>query len=219
MAPITNQGAGPERQHNTVTYDARTGLILTVNDVLSPQECESLIAFAEGVGFADAPITTSHGFIMAKDIRDNTRVMVDDPERAHDLWRRLEAVIPKKRGGGWTAIGLNERLRFYRYEPGQRFAWHRDGAFAREVELVGQPKRRERSHLTLLLYLNDGFEGGETEIDLGTGECSMISPVRGGALLFAHHLRHQGVAVRRGRKYVLRSDVMYVHDGATFTGG
>jgi prolyl 4-hydroxylase len=29
------------------------------------------------------------------------------------------------------------------------------------------------------------------------------------ALLFDHHLLHEGAAVMSGRKYVLRSDVMY----------
>ncbi|BAB77096.1 hypothetical protein ACN23B_28710 (plasmid) [Anabaena sp. FACHB-709] len=34
-------------------------------------------------------------------------------------------------------------------------------------------------------------------------------PVTGMALCFVHDVVHEGVAVVQGRKYVLRSDVMY----------
>ena len=53
-------------------------------------------------------------------------------------------------------MGLNERLRFLRYDPGQYFLQHPDGHFSRG--------RRERSFITLLLYLNEGYVGGHTTI-------------------------------------------------------
>lgn len=59
-------------------------------------------------------------------------------------------------------------------------------------------------------YLNDGYGGGETWFRNVT-----VTPKRGSALLFEHHLEHAGVAVAGGRKYVLRTDVMYFPD---FTG-
>ena len=96
------------------------------------------------------------------------------------------------------AVGLNERFRCYRYEPGQRFAPHRDGYFERND--------RERSLLTFMIYLNDDFSGGETAF-LSYG-CS-AKPRVGTALLFQHLLDHEGCVVRSGVKYVLRSDVMY----------
>jgi hypothetical protein len=36
-----------------------------------------------------------------------------------------------------------------------------------------------------------------------------ITPVKGMALLFHHPVLHRGDAVTAGRKYVLRTDVMY----------
>jgi hypothetical protein len=56
------------------------------------------------------------------------------------------------------------------------------------------------------LLLNDGFEGGETSFEDAT-----IVPATGKALFFVHQLRHKGQPVIRGRKYVLRTDVMYRH--------
>lgn len=60
------------------------------------------------------------------------------------------------------------------------------------------------SRLTLLVYLNDGFEGGATDF-----RDFAVTPRTGDALLFVHDTWHEGQAVTRGHKYVLRSDVMY----------
>jgi prolyl 4-hydroxylase len=63
-----------------------------------------------------------------------------------------------------------------------------------------------KSLLTLMVYLNDDFEGGETEFP-EQGET--IVPRAGTALLFQHMLLHAGKRVRSGVKMVLRSDVLY----------
>jgi hypothetical protein len=52
--------------------------------------------------------------------------------------------------------------------------------------------------------LNDDFDGGETLFEDVT-----IEPERGMALIFAHGYLHEGGEVLAGRKYVLRTDVMY----------
>ena len=93
---------------------------------------------------------------------------------------------------------MNERFRCYRYEPGQRFAPHFDGAFVRDAH--------ERSHLTLMVYLNEGFGGGSTAFLDWDRE---VAPRLGSALVFQHRLLHEGCTVTSGVKYVLRSDVMY----------
>jgi hypothetical protein len=63
-----------------------------------------------------------------------------------------------------------------------------------------------------MAYLNDGFEGGETNFEL-LHERITVSPKAGMALLFVHHLLHEGAPIRSGRKYVLRSDVMFAPGG------
>lgn len=72
------------------------------------------------------------------------------------------------------------------------------------VDLSYRPSAQERSFLTVILYLNDDYSGGQTRF----GPVA-VQPKAGMALLFPHELRHEGEAVTAGTKEVLRTDVMY----------
>lgn len=169
--------------------------IYTLPDFLSAQECSDFIKLSEAAGFEAATLATIDGAKLQPKIRNNSRVILDNPELAAKLWQRAASDIPRILNGR-QALGLNERFRFYRYDPGQQFAGHVDAPFRRS--------NGEASQLTFMIYLNDDFVGGETKFD----EVS-ISPVKGMALIFRHELFHEGATLKQGRKYVLRSDVMY----------
>jgi predicted 2-oxoglutarate/Fe(II)-dependent dioxygenase YbiX len=176
-------------------------LVYVVRHFMSDTECEQLIAVGEAAGFATAPISTSSGPVIATDIRNNTRVMFDRPELADRLWLRTRDLVPEGIEDR-DALGLNERFRLYRYDPGERFAPHYDGAYRRNAD--------EKSELSLMVYLNDGFEGGETRFYHEDHRLRLtVRPERGMALFFLHCQLHEGSPVRSGRKYVARTDVMY----------
>ena len=176
--------------------------IFLVHDFLAPEECVALIALSEQAGFGAAPITTSTGFVMRKDVRNNERVMIDDVPFALQLFERVRGFLPSPFMFR-TVVGLNERFRYYRYDIGQRFAPHYDGCFERD--------NGERSEFTFMIYLNDDFSGGETKFYHGERK-RIIVPRQGTALVFYHHQLHEGAPVEKGRKYVLRTDVMYLPD-------
>ena len=181
--------------------------LLTIDGFFSPAECAAHIRRSEGKGYEAATIATRGGAVMNTAIRNNDRLIVDDPDLAAELWRHLEPFVPSPLFGR-AAIGLNERLRYYRYEPGQTFRPHQDGSFRRD--------NGEKSQVTFMVYLNDGFGGGSTKFDLRYphGEMEVV-PRAGTALLFVHSFRHEGAVVTSGAKYVLRSDVMYgLSDGS-----
>ena len=177
-----------------------------IPDFLSAEECAAFIRFSEDKGYGEAPVTTAFGMVMMKDVRNNDRVMVDDAAEAARLHARARPFLPPKIHEKWRPCGLNERLRFYRYDRRQQFDWHYDGCYERETG--------ERSFFTFMIYLNEGFSGGNTIFDelgdvRGGPNRLVVSPQQGMALLFRHPLLHQGEPVAAGRKYVLRTDVMY----------
>lgn len=177
--------------------DLTQPLWFTVDDVLSPAECDALIARIEAAGPEIAPITRAEGAVVDLGTRNNSRVMFDDPALAALLFERVQDRVPPEISRS-RVVGANERLRCYRYERGQRFAPHYDGWFARSAD--------ERSYLTFMVYLNDGFSGGDTALlDLGV----TVTPKRGSALFFQHAILHEGCEVTGGVKYAVRSDIMY----------
>jgi predicted 2-oxoglutarate/Fe(II)-dependent dioxygenase YbiX len=175
--------------------------IITIENFLSPEECEQYIGMSREIGYVDASITTKSGPVMHPEIRNNSRVILDEEQMAVTLWERIQPFVPSPLFGR-HAIGLNERWRFYQYEEGQRFKMHQDGSVKRG--------NGEKSQVTFMIYLNDEAQGGETRFELtGTGEIITVVPKTGMALLFLHTLRHEGAPVLNGRKFVMRSDVMY----------
>merc|ERR1712224_1170030 len=87
-----------------------------------------------------------------------------------------------------------------------------------------------RSFLTVMLYLTGGFNGGATVFlpdDLQIGRqwtaddvLAEAIPEPGMCLVFVHSLMHAGAPVSRPdhesmpMKYIVRSELMYVRDGA-----
>lgn len=171
--------------------------VFVVDGFFSPEECREYIDRAERIGFSEATVNGPSGAYVNKGMRDNERVILDDFSLASALWARLAEFVPEN--DDWVANGLNERFRFYRYDAGQQFDWHFDAPWA---------AHGRQSRLTFMVYLNDGFEGGATELFGETQSPVVVAPKAGTALVFNHNILHRGAPVLSGRKYVVRSDVM-----------
>lgn len=181
--------------------------IFMVEGVFTPDECQHLIHQGEAMGFEAASVTTAAGAKMMPNVRNNDRVVYEDAVFAASLWQRVREYVPQQMDG-YPAVGLNERFRFYRYDQGQRFKRHQDG---RVYAADGRVSR-----LSFLIYLNAGYEGGETvfrEYTMVSGETIkhefIINAEIGKGLFFIHERKHEGAVIRAGRKYLLRTDVMY----------
>ncbi len=167
-----------------------------VHDLFTADECKAHIEQVDQLGTEKAKVGGGAGFYAPK-LRNNQRLIVDSPDYAALLFERATEYLPEEMNG-CQLVGVNERLRYYLYGPGQFFGPHRDGAFIRDDY--------ERSRLTFMVYLNDDFEGGHTIFHDLSEEAR---PRRGSALFFQHRLLHEGAKVTAGQKYVLRTDVMY----------
>jgi prolyl 4-hydroxylase len=98
---------------------------------------------------------------------------------------------------GRTFVGLSyERIIVAHYQKGDFFARHTDAAYLREPGVS--------SLFSVLIYLNDDFEGGETSFpDL----LRIVKPEAGCALVFGHG--HIGLPISQGDKYALHLFAMY----------
>ena len=73
--------------------------IFTVSCLFTPQECQELVAKGEAIGFEAASVTTSSGAQMMTNIRNNDRVIMEDPEFARAVWERVREMVPQEIGG------------------------------------------------------------------------------------------------------------------------
>jgi hypothetical protein len=126
--------------------------------------------------------------------------------------------------GVWRPAGLNECLRFCKYNPGDFFRKHCDACFVRSED--------EQSWFTTMFYLNGNFEGGATNFLAIDGPSSAyedqlnaaqkdeimasVAPETGLCLLFFQPgLLHEGEDLHKGLKYILRTDMMFQRDLST----
>ncbi|MEL6106904.1 MAG: 2OG-Fe(II) oxygenase [Planctomycetota bacterium] len=180
------------------TVDPRSTLVARIRNALSAEACAELVTKIDELGPETAPINTSEGTQVRTDIRNNERVMFDDFELAAALFEVAKGHVPSEMRNR-KLVGANERFRCYRYRPGMRFAMHSDGSFERNNE--------EKSFYTFLIYLNEDFGGGET--NLVTRPELSVKPETGLGLVFQHPIIHEGAEVTYGTKYVARTDLMY----------
>lgn len=199
-----------------------------LKDVLSPTECEAIIAAGEHLGFKpDAPITEEgeESSILAHNF-----YWIVDPAFNERLWSRVAPFVPTEVAGK-KVRGLNRRFRVYRYVPGAEYRAHIDGAWppsgiTEEDKYVydsSPPNAKQSSLFTFLVYLNDEFEAGETTFFLpsareGSMNAYSVKPVQGSVAMFPHgetegSLLHEGTGVKKEgvptAKYVIRTDVLY----------
>ncbi|MFO0563681.1 MAG: 2OG-Fe(II) oxygenase [Polyangiales bacterium] len=188
-------------------FDFTRPLIQTIDALFSAEECARIIESVRGDEWLEATINSHRGRVVDRSIRDASTAVVRDDSLAETLFSRVRASVPPsmivedfETGARVTMEpeGVFVPLRVYRYTAGQRFGLHHDQSYLREDGA--------RSLLTLLVYLNDDFTGGETDFP---EQRRCVTPQTGSALWFQHMLLHAGRAVNDGVKYVLRSDVLY----------
>ncbi len=205
-----SEGSSPSlATKNFLLYYAMESGYKIIDNVLNSRICRNLIEMSEEIGYQEADLSLESGAEMRKDRRDNARALYSD----ETLRMILESLIwdhaPQKmlyiaEGGAFQTaklLGLSGKFRFYRYYPGEQFKRHRDS---------NQEERHRVSLVTVLFYLNTPEEGGETYIcDNFLEYKPKVEPVEGRCLMFDHALMHSGEPLIKGKKYVLRTDLLY----------
>jgi predicted O-methyltransferase YrrM len=229
------------------------GPAFVVDGILSQTTCEDLIQlFEQDLGFGEFKAGKNHHgamqVVVSRDISDRVgQALSRHVDIAEVNARRLEMAGPDAEDQDVRLVyaGLNRRWRIYRYAPGgeETFAPHIDAGFPPSglsedgTQLVWDATDQYDgdvvARLSVLLYLNDDFVGGETKfyqprVDTYSDDQQVIASVRpktGSALVFPqaigedavqyareHWPLHEGAPVVSGTrpKYVIRSDVLFV---------
>ncbi|KAG0369809.1 hypothetical protein BC939DRAFT_445906 [Gamsiella multidivaricata] len=186
----------------------------TLQDILSPKECAALITRSESIGYDVALVNVSQtgAGVHIPGYRDGQRVLIDDIPFAAELFSRIRPFIPATYQSR-PIIGMNERLRFLKYNPGDQFQQHMDGEY-RRADGSGHVTK-----ITVQFYLNEACKGGATTFleermlwrqdGDEDGKKLAVEPKTGQVLVFQHDLVHEGSRVTEGVKYVIRSDILY----------
>lgn len=202
---------GPSRVEPIAMPWSPRKLAFKVRNVLTPQQCKALIRAVEFSGsYAPALVHGGNGNkVLDKATRDSSRCMVPHSTLANVLFQRAVAPIAQALAARKRPTEVNELLRFLKYERGQRFDQHHDNPYVRPRN---HPRAGERSRFTILLYLNEGYDGGSTRFYSGwygdRTETYDVVPEMGMAIVHEHDILHAGTPVVSGTKFCIRSDVM-----------
>ena len=117
----------------------------------------------------------------------------------------VERVIAKFAG---VKLAFAEPIVVLRYEPGQFYHWHYDAIHTYTAEIEAELERFGQRSKTAILYLNDDFEGGETEFK---APYIQVKPETAAILVFDNTDQtgkpipsslHRGCEVISGQKWV-----------------
>jgi prolyl 4-hydroxylase len=162
--------------------------------LLTPDECAHIAIAAQDLMEPSSVLDPATGRRIAHPIRTSDGAVIG-PTREdlviQALNRRIAAISA-------TAVEQGEPLAVLRYSPGQQYRLHLD-------TIAGAANQRIK---TVLVYLNEGYGGGETQFPtLGL----TVRPRAGDAIVFTNTLpdgrpderaRHAGLPVTRGAKWL-----------------
>jgi hypothetical protein len=181
--------------------------ILIVKEYLSREACERIVAYAEsqtakpiGVNIFDAKNNTIDGMALDR-TRLTEHVKIDG--MACDIINLFNDVFCNRVAPFYdVAFQYYERPQILRYPVGGHYAVHADSeCWNKDLQRWTRTSARDYS---VVLYLNDDFEGGEFEF---TEQKYRIKPEPGMLVTFPsdHRFRHTALPTRSGIRYALVS--------------
>ena len=191
--------------------------VISCTDILTRKECKQLISDIESN-------QTPKSFYVKNDIN-----------LANQLWMIVNKALPcnlhkcnpipymnsQSCGDEYTPIGVNEHIRFYKYEVGKYILNHDNcRMFRYRFDKDTNKYYQQMTFFTLLVYLNDEFEDGETLYctNLSNGKSTKykytdydleLKPMTGVALISDHDTPYVNKYPKTGCKYILRTEIIY----------
>lgn len=177
---------------------------LSVTNFITKDLCNKIIDFSEQHNFESLEKE------YVKSYRNSERILIKSSVLADNIWKSLlqildiddfKNVAPRGFGteGNWVIHSVNPMFRISKYHKGGHFSKHSDAGYVINDNY--------RSSFSLLIYLNQNYEGGHTSVYQNDIKYDIL-PQSGKMVMFNHNLEHQGNRVNTGYKYILRADIM-----------
>jgi prolyl 4-hydroxylase len=189
------------------TFEKSGFVVKEFDKFLSHAECDSLMAFCESQKMEQSSVL-SYGaksdIAVKMDSRESkTKWLQNDQHPVANKMADFAAELSGK------PVGNQEMLQVVKYDDGGKFNPHFDACDIEEPEYKKRVNHGAGQRLaTLLVYLNDTYEGGETDfVEIGY----KVKPQKGKAVFFWDTddkeeilplSRHMGCEVRGGNKWI-----------------
>ena len=175
-----------------------------IEDVFTKEECDKMIEASEKNKYTQAGLYTDgygneHFFL---DKRKSERSIIDNQDFSKFLYRKIFKYLPKKYNN-IKIHSINNRFRFLKYNIGDYFIRHRDTNY--------QSPDGSISLITILIYLNENYEGAYTTFFSDPDDFSgyILKPKIGMVCLMDQSIGHEVNSLINGTKYVVRTEIMY----------
>ncbi|MGH2646913.1 MAG: 2OG-Fe(II) oxygenase [Ginsengibacter sp.] len=160
--------------------------IWIIEDFISRQQCNDIIDKIEKTNFKVAR--------QYKEGRHNKETFLEESAIVTLLQNKFKEISNSSNPPEFEVTEFSLPLEFYKYEAGDFIKRHSDAPRGLDGRY---------SKLTLVLYLSDNCNGGETYFEKYNLK---VNPKSGNALLFEQQLNHEALIVTSGTKYVLRTN-------------
>jgi len=173
-----------------------------IEDVFTKEECDKMIDISEKNGYHNIGKADNTFEDIYLEKRKSGRTIIDNDSLANNLYKKIYKYIPKKYNNKMV-YGINNRFRFLKYNVGDYFARHRDNNYESPDGSI--------SYITILIYLNDTYEGGFTTFFKDPDDLSgcILKPKIGMICLIDQSIGHEVNSLIKGIKYVVRTEIMY----------
>lgn len=145
-------------------------MIVTIPDLISPDELATIKRLVAGVGFTEGKATAGELLHKAK---HNQQIPWD-----HPVMKQIGGLVMQALGRSDAFMGAAQPRRLAamlvsRYQPGMAYGLHVD------APLMGEPNH-VRSDVSFTVFLNepDTYEGGELAFEIGSDEAAFKLPAR-----------------------------------------
>ena len=186
--------------NNTLYVDKDDYDIIEIQNFLTNEECDKIIELSKGNMFSSKVYSPN------EDLYDNkTRISQQCWLNDNDSF--IKDITDKVKSYTNTHNNYFEQLQVVNYQPGGFFTPHYDACVGNKINCERMNKEGPR-YLTVLFYLNDNFEGGETIFPKIN---KLVKPEKGKAVIFQNvdnngliitQALHGGEPVKNGEKWI-----------------